>query len=99
MILPVSGGNTLKPHYPPQALGSRPQVLRGLPRVPVSPPRTGWKPARTPVVPEAHAFPSSRSISILQRQCLDRRIATTELLKQEVAAWESQRNQSKIGAN
>lgn len=37
--------------------------------------------------------------SILQRQCLDRRIATTELLKQEVAAWESQRNQSKIGAN
>jgi hypothetical protein len=37
--------------------------------------------------------------SILQRQCLDRRIATTELLKQEVAAWESQRNQSRIGAN
>lgn len=37
--------------------------------------------------------------SILQRQCLDRRIATTELLKQEVAAWESQRNRSKIGAN
>lgn len=37
--------------------------------------------------------------SILQRQCLDRRIATPELLKQEVAAWESQRNQSKIGAN
>ena len=64
----------------------------------MSPPRTGWKPARTPAVPEAHAFPSSRSIRILQRQCLDRRIATTELLKQEVAAWESQRNQSKIGA-
>jgi transposase len=37
--------------------------------------------------------------SILQRQCLDRRIATAELLQQEVAAWESQRNQSKIGAN
>ena len=37
--------------------------------------------------------------SILQRQCLNRRIATAELLKQEVAAWESQRNQSKIGAN
>jgi len=35
--------------------------------------------------------------SILQRQCLDRRIATAEVLQQEVAAWESQRNQSKVG--
>lgn len=37
--------------------------------------------------------------SILQRQCLDRRIATPQVLQQEVAAWESQRNQSKVGAN
>jgi hypothetical protein len=37
--------------------------------------------------------------SVLQRQCLDRRIATAELLQQEIAAWESQRNQAKIGAN
>ena len=37
--------------------------------------------------------------SILQRQCLDRRIATAEVLQQEVAAWESQRNQAKVGAN
>jgi DDE superfamily endonuclease len=31
-------------------------------------------------------------LSILQRQCLTRRIATETLLKQEVAAWELQRN-------
>jgi transposase len=37
--------------------------------------------------------------SILQRQCLDRRIATPEVLQQEIAAWESRRNQSKVGAN
>jgi transposase len=37
--------------------------------------------------------------SILQRQCLDRRIATPELLQQEIAAWERQRNHSKVGAN
>lgn len=37
--------------------------------------------------------------SVLQQQCLDRRIASSELLQQEIAAWEVQRNQSAIGAN
>jgi hypothetical protein len=37
--------------------------------------------------------------SILQRQCLDRRIATAELLQQEIVAWERQRNHATIGAN
>lgn len=35
--------------------------------------------------------------SVLQQQCLDRRIGTAELLKQETA--ETQRNQAAIGAN
>lgn len=37
--------------------------------------------------------------SILQRQCLDRRIATYETLRHEIAAWEKQRNAKAIGAN
>ena len=37
--------------------------------------------------------------SVLQQQCVDRRIATPEVLQQEIAAWETQRNQSAIGAN
>jgi len=37
--------------------------------------------------------------SILQRQCLDRRIATAESLRQEVSAWEKERNAKSIGAN
>ena len=37
--------------------------------------------------------------SVLQQQCLDRRIATSELLQRETAAWETQRNQAAIGAN
>ena len=32
-------------------------------------------------------------LSVLARQCLDRRIADQDTLKQEVAAWEEQRNQ------
>jgi hypothetical protein len=32
-------------------------------------------------------------LSVLGRQCLDRRIPDQETLKQEVAAWEKQRNQ------
>ena len=32
-------------------------------------------------------------LSILQRQCLKRRIADEQKLKQEVAAWEQRRNQ------
>jgi hypothetical protein len=34
-------------------------------------------------------------LSILQRQCLNRRIADEETLKREVAAWEQQRNETK----
>jgi DDE superfamily endonuclease len=34
-------------------------------------------------------------LSILQRQCLNRRIADEEALKREVAAWEQQRNEAK----
>ena len=34
-------------------------------------------------------------LSILERQCLDRRIADEETLKREVAAWEQQRNEAK----
>ncbi len=34
-------------------------------------------------------------LSILQRQCLKRRIASEEMLKREVAAWEQQRNKTK----
>jgi hypothetical protein len=37
--------------------------------------------------------------SVSQRQCLDRRIATSEVLGQEIAAWEVQRNEQAIGAN
>jgi len=37
--------------------------------------------------------------SVLGQQCLDRRIASSELLVQETAAWEAQRNQAAIGAN
>ena len=32
-------------------------------------------------------------LSVLARQCLDRRIPEKETLKQEVAAWEERRNQ------
>jgi hypothetical protein len=34
-------------------------------------------------------------LSVLQRQCLDRRIADEETLKYEIAAWEKQRNEEK----
>lgn len=37
--------------------------------------------------------------SVLGKQCLDRRIDNSDLLKQEAAAWEAQRNQAAIGAN
>ena len=37
--------------------------------------------------------------SVLGQQCLDRRIASSELLVQETAAWETHRNQAAIGAN
>ena len=38
-------------------------------------------------------------LSILQRQCLDRRIATVESLRREIATWERERNAKAIGAN
>ena len=34
-------------------------------------------------------------IGTMNRQCLDRRIATMDLLKTELAAWEKRRNQEK----
>jgi hypothetical protein len=38
-------------------------------------------------------------LSVLQRQCLDRRIPDQETLKREVAAWERERNQHAVKAN
>ena len=38
-------------------------------------------------------------LSVLQRQCLDRRIPDQETLKREVAAWERERNQHAVTAN
>ncbi len=37
--------------------------------------------------------------SILQRQCLDRRIADPETLQREVKAWQQRRNAAEVGAN
>jgi hypothetical protein len=37
--------------------------------------------------------------SVLQSQCLDRRIGSSEALQQEVAVWQTQRNQEAIGAD
>ena len=37
--------------------------------------------------------------SVLQSQCLDRRIGTSEILQREVAAWQAQRNQEAVGAD
>jgi hypothetical protein len=38
-------------------------------------------------------------LSVLQRQCLDRRIPDQETLKREVAAWKRERNQHAVKAN
>jgi hypothetical protein len=38
-------------------------------------------------------------LSVLSRQCLDRRIPNPEALKQEVAAWESERNGQRATIN
>jgi hypothetical protein len=38
-------------------------------------------------------------LSVLQRQCLDRRIPDQETLKREVRAWERERNQYAVKAN
>jgi hypothetical protein len=37
--------------------------------------------------------------SILQRQCLDRRIENQKILQREVKAWQQHRNDAKVGAN
>ena len=37
--------------------------------------------------------------SVLQSQCLDRRIGPSEALQQEIAAWQARRNQEAIGAD
>lgn len=38
-------------------------------------------------------------LSILQRQCLDRRIAGPETLQREVKTWQQSRNAAEVGAN
>ena len=38
-------------------------------------------------------------LSVLSRQCLDRRIGTLAELEQEVAAWQARRNASEVGIN
>jgi hypothetical protein len=38
-------------------------------------------------------------LSVLSRQCLDRRMADQELVKREVAAWEAKRNQTQVRVN
>lgn len=37
--------------------------------------------------------------SVLQRQCLDRRISDSGILQQEIAAWQIQRNREAVGAD
>jgi len=37
--------------------------------------------------------------SVLERQCLDRRLETSELVRQEVSAWEAPRNEAKVIIN
>jgi len=38
-------------------------------------------------------------LSILARQCLDRRIPTEAILKEEVSAWEARRNHEQARIN
>jgi hypothetical protein len=40
--------------------------------------------------------PAESEISVLERQCLDRRIADRQILGQETKAWEQQRNQTRV---
>ena len=39
---------------------------------------------------------AARALSVLGRQCLDRRIADQALLRREVAAWENTRNRAQV---
>jgi hypothetical protein len=38
-------------------------------------------------------------LSVLARQCLDRRIGSSDELRREVAAWEEERNERQVGVN
>ena len=38
-------------------------------------------------------------LSVLSRQCLNRRIPNIETMKQEIEAWEKERNQQKATVN
>lgn len=38
-------------------------------------------------------------LAVLSKQCLDRRIPETELLRREIAAWEIERNARKVMVN
>lgn len=38
-------------------------------------------------------------LSVLSRQCLDRRIGTPAELEREVTAWQAKRNASEVGIN
>jgi hypothetical protein len=38
-------------------------------------------------------------LSVLQRQCLDRRLPDQDTIKREVAAWEQERNQHAVQVN
>ena len=38
-------------------------------------------------------------LSVLSRQCLNRRIPDLETMKQEIAAWEKERNQQQATVN
>jgi hypothetical protein len=38
-------------------------------------------------------------LSVLSRQCLNRRIPNVDIMKQEIAAWELKRNQQKATVN
>jgi hypothetical protein len=38
-------------------------------------------------------------LSVLAKQCLDRRIATSAELRRQVSAWEEERNERQVGVN
>ena len=38
-------------------------------------------------------------LSVLAKQCLDRRIGSSEELCREVSAWEEERNERQVGVN
>ncbi len=48
---------------------------------------------------EARLNMAEIELSVLSRQCLDRRIGTLAELEREVAAWQARRNTSEVGIN